>query len=299
MSTTHPVFAKFAAYSGHVPEGFQADFSGAIMRCEFVAGSTSSGAQVGPPPVDEEYFEWIDVVESVEAAQDRYTMFELGAGYGRWAVRAACLLRQRGPIPFHVLAVEAEPQHFKWLRQHLTDNLIKPEECTSIQAVVSDQPGKRLFYVGMPQGGNDTAALWYGQAITKSYETPEKGDGIYEGYPVVKHKSGWRSIEVQSITLPYLLRDFDRVDLIDMDVQGEELNIVRSAVDEITGKVARLHIGTHAHDIEEGLRQTLQRLGWQCLADFPCCGTTDTPWGAVTFVDGVQSWRNPRLSRTT
>jgi hypothetical protein len=31
------------------------------------------------------------------------------------------------------------------------------------------------------------------------------------------------------------------------------------------------------------------------LADFPCLSTADTPWGKVTFVDGVQSWRNPRL----
>jgi hypothetical protein len=180
MTTGHPVFAKFHGFSGQVPEGFQVDFSGALMRCEFVAGSPC-GAQVGSPPVDEEYFEWIDVLESVQSAHDRYIMFELGAGYGRWAVRAACMLRQRGPIPFHLVAVEAEPKHFQWLRANLADNLIQPEECTLVQGVVTDRPGKKLFYIGMPEGGDDTADRWYGQAMTKSYETSEKTEGVYEG----------------------------------------------------------------------------------------------------------------------
>ena len=123
--TNHPVFEEFSPYSGPVPEGCQIDFIGAITRCEFVEISRPfpSEVQLAYPSVDEEYFEWIDILESVSLARDRYTMLELGAGYGRWAVRAATALRRRGIQQCHLVAVEPEPLHFRWLQQHLCDNL--------------------------------------------------------------------------------------------------------------------------------------------------------------------------------
>jgi FkbM family methyltransferase len=165
-----------------------------------------------------------------------------------------------------------------------------------LQAVVSDQPGKALFYVGMPKGGEDRADQWYGQAIAGSYEKPRnKTQELYEGLPVIELKSGWKSIEVQAVTLGGLLRDLDRVDLIDMDVQGAELKVVRAAIDALDQKVCRLHIGTHAHDLEKGLKETLGSHGWICHFDFPCLSKTETAFGLVSFDDGVQSWTNPRF----
>jgi FkbM family methyltransferase len=247
------------------------------------------------PPLDEEYFEWIDVLESVSLAQDRYTMLELGAGYGRWAVRAAAAAKQRG-ITCYLLAVEAEPVHFKWLKQHFSDNGLNPDEHALIQGVVTETPGETLFYVGMPDGGQDSAAQWYGQAIAQSYEIlAKKTDTVHEGFRVFRHSSGWKSIKVPALTLGSLTRDLDRIDLIDMDVQGEELKIVRSSIDELDRKVKRLHIGTHSHEIEDGLRSTLRRRGWNCQFDFPCLSKSETPWGPVDFADGVQSWRNLKL----
>ena len=150
-------------------------------------------------------------------------------------------------------------------------NGLDPAQHTLVQAVVSDQPGTTLFYVGMPKGGQDRADQWYGQAIARSYEKPRnKAQELYEGIPVIELKSGWKSIEVQAVTLGSLLRDLDRVDLIDMDVQGEELKIVRSAIDDLDRKVCRLHIGTHAHEVEKGLKETLGSHGWNCHFDYPC-----------------------------
>lgn len=296
--TNHPVFDKFSAYSGPVPEGCQTDYIGTRIRCEFVATTTPSPSvvQMACPPVDEEYFEWIDILESVSRARDRYSMLELGAGYGRWAVRAAAALRQRGIQKCHLVAVEGEPLHFKWLQQHFRENGLDPVEHTLVQAVVSDRPGSTLFYIGMPKGGADRADQWYGQAIAGSYEKPRsKAQQLYAGIPVIELKSGWKSIEVQAVTLESLLRDLDRVDLIDMDVQGEELKIVQSAIDELDRKVCRLHIGTHARELEKGLKETLGSHGWICHFDYPCASTTETRFGSVSFVDGVQSWTNPRM----
>jgi len=94
------------------------------------------------------------------------------------------------------------------------------------------------------------------------------------------------------------LQDFERVDLIDFDLQGQELKVIQSASDALDKRVARLHIGTHGRAIERGLRKLLREHGWRCLADYPSSTTSETPWGSVSFQDGVQSWSNPKLART-
>ncbi|HYM01567.1 MAG TPA: hypothetical protein VET85_01400 [Stellaceae bacterium] len=77
--------------------------------------------RTGYPAVSEETFEWELLLSAVLDARDRFVMIEAGAGYGRWLVTAACALRQRRPeVAFHLIGVEAEPQHFAWMKQHLT-----------------------------------------------------------------------------------------------------------------------------------------------------------------------------------
>ncbi len=91
------------------------------------------------PSVDEEYFEWIDLLESVLAAERSYTMIELGAGYGRWVIRAALALKQfNGQLPYRLIAVEAEPTVFQWLRQHFRDNEIDASKHLVIHGAVSE-----------------------------------------------------------------------------------------------------------------------------------------------------------------
>jgi len=296
MPRYHPVFDLLSPYAGPPDFGFGIDFLGVKTRCEFLGGAAVAGMPGQPDPPNEEYFEWIDLLESIMAAKEYYTMMELGAGYGRWSVRAAVAVRQLRKLPFHLVAVEGEPRHYRWLQQHMADNRITPDECTLIQGVVSDHRNDVLFYVGSPTGGGDEAASWYGQAITKEYEAVDASNGNYEGQDVFRLKSGWTSIKTRSYLLTDILPTKNRIDLIDLDVQGEELKIISEAIKSLDQRVARLHIGTHAHDIEKGLRNLLTRHGWECKADYPCAQTNQTPWGPVEFVDGVQSWINPRLT---
>ena len=51
------------------------------------------------PRFDEEYFEWVDVLESVLLTTERFTMIELGAGWGRWLARGAAAAERRS-VPF-------------------------------------------------------------------------------------------------------------------------------------------------------------------------------------------------------
>jgi FkbM family methyltransferase len=222
-------------------------------------------------------------------------MLELGAGYGRWSVRAAAALRQLRQLPFHLVAIEGEPRHYRWLQQHMADNQIPPQACTLIEGVVSDHRDEVFFYVGSPSGESDDPASWYGQAIIQPHEAVDQPlASPYEGQDVVLLKSGWRSIKTRSYLLTDILPESDRIDLIDLDVQGEELRVITAAIEALDQRVSRLHIGTHSHDIEIGLRRLLSQHGWECTADYPCAQTNNTPWGPIQFVDGVQSWVNSK-----
>ena len=86
------------------------------------------------------------------------------------------------------------------------------------------------------------------------------------------------------------------VDLIDMDIQGAEAEVVESSLDLLDRRVKRVHIGTHGDEIEARLRAAFARMEWRCLYDFPHGSDTATPFGVVSFGDGVQSWINPRYA---
>jgi len=288
----HKIFDALSVYTGKAEPGFDIDFLGIRTRCEFSAGGIITAMPVHTLEPHEDYFEWIDLLESIMAAKDRYTMMELGAGYGRWSVRAAAALRQLRGLPFHLVAVEGEPRHYRWLEQHMSDNCIPSDARTLIRGVVSDHRDDLLFYVGTASA-SDEPASWYGQAIIQGYEAVDGApSGQYEGQDVFQLKSGWKAVKTHSYLLTDILPETDRIDLIDLDVQGEELKVISSAIDTLDRKVARLHIGTHSHEIEAGLRELLSRHGWECKTDYPCAQTNQTPWGPVQFVDGVQSWVN-------
>jgi FkbM family methyltransferase len=295
----HEVFAKFEPYRSAVSRGYHVDFLGAKTRGQFVAGLP----MVHNPSVmiDEEYFECIDLLESVVGARGTYTMLDLGAGYGRWAVRAALAVRQYHPhLPFRLIAVEAEPLAFQWMALHFQDNGINPAEHRLMHAAVCEIGHDVLYYVRGPQNGrfDHGPDVWSGQRIAKDYDVNSKStrDGKYCGRKVKRHASGWRSVSVPTVTLAHLLRDLDRVDLIDMDIEEQELPATSAAIHQLNAKVKRLHIGTHGKEIESELRHLLSSHGWNCLADYSLFSTSETPWGVISFENGVQSWLNPRLS---
>ncbi|HEV8415707.1 MAG TPA: FkbM family methyltransferase [Bryobacteraceae bacterium] len=294
--TFHPAFEFLPDYSGDSEPGFEIDFLGIRTRCEFLAGAARIAMPIHLAGPHEDYLEWVDVLESVMAAKGQFTMMELGAGYGRWSVRAAVALRQLRRLPFHLVAVEAEPRHYCWLQQHMFDNHIPFHACTLIQGVVGDHRGDVLFYVGTPSSERDEAASWYGQAVVQPHETADELPyAAYGGQDAVRLKSGWTSIKTHSYLLTDILPATERIDLIDIDIQGEEFKVISAAIDALDQRVVRLRIGTHAHEIETELRQLLVQHGWECKADYPGAQTNQTPWGPVEFVDGVQTWVNPRV----
>ncbi len=233
------------------------------------------------PPFDEEYFEWIGVLEAVASAREEFTMIELGAGWGRWLVNAATAIRRLTSFPCHLVGVEAEPTHFQWMASYFRENGIDPGAYELIQAAISDEDGEAWFYTGRP-------AKWYGQTLARGPD-PKIG---WQSAP------GWVGVQkVHTVSLNRLLGRYERVDLIDADIQGAELKVFASARELLNQKVRSVCIMTHEPPevIEPGLRALFHSLMWENVYDYSCGSKNDTPWGIIAFRDGVQRWINPRL----
>jgi FkbM family methyltransferase len=294
----HPVFNQFDCWRGDVEAGWSVNFLGVRTRDDFAAGMSSSRSaesrlvETGYPPFDEEYFEWIDVLEATLAAEGGFTMIELGAGWGRWLMVAAAAIRQTHRLPFHLVGVEAEPTHFRWMRQHFRDNSVDAGSLTLIEAAVAGTEGRVRFHVGDP-------SAWYGQAIDVEHPQPNRRSRRSSLLSQLRGVASRRTarderriVEVRALTLQSILERVDSVDLIDLDVQGVEAEVLESAKDLVSAKVKRVHVGTHSAENEQRLRSLFGSLGWESLNDYPCATEAETPWGPIRFQDGVQTWRS-------
>jgi FkbM family methyltransferase len=257
----HPVFARFANGVGPVP-----NWIGVSTRREFFSSELEFVA-LSYPPIDEQYLEWVDLLEAVTRASGTFTMIEVGAGYGRWIVNAAAAVRSYSGVPCRLIAVEGEPTHFRWLKRHCRDNGVRAK---LIHAAVDERRGHVEFAVGDAKG-------WYGQAIADGTWSPEV------------------TTRVGAVTLSSLLGRLDRVDLVHMDIQGAEAKVVEEAA-AVLDRVTRFHIGTHGREQEERLREVFAGAGWDPVNDYGAGTTCSTPWGPMTFQDGVQTWTNPRVT---
>lgn len=278
----HPAFLQFERYQGTPPEGFDINFLGQRTSRQFGSPSASFAKWIADPKsgteyptVSEEYFEWIAALEAVLEAQGTLTMLELGAGYGRWLVVAACAARRRRPdLALRLVGVEPEPTHFAYLRQHLIDNGVAPEDHELIQAVVNSTGEEASFIVGHPQE-------WYGQAV------------VPQGYRQAEYPSA-HTIMVDAVRLVDLLRRHPYVDLVDMDIQGAELDVVTASIAEMTKRVRRAYISTHSREVHQDIVAQFRTARWTPVAIHGWKGKSEkTRFGRASFVDGIQYWINP------
>jgi len=282
----HPLFTKIPVDSPvDSREGFYSGFLGIQTRKYFLTGCLMNIPELvsisgsGLPEYNEEYFEWLDLLDSLSSSGDTFRMIELGAGYGRWLIRAFFLNRFIKNGKCKLIGVEAEPDHFKWMKEHFQDNGVDIREHTLIEAIILDREGMAKFNVGHPGD-------CYGQRISTSTDLALILKDKLSGEKARKIRT------VKTITLNSLLSPLESIDLIDIDIQGVEFRVLKNA--ELS-TVKRIHIGTHGREIEANLRKLFTSLGWKPRFDFPCNSIQLTEYGRMKFEDGVQTWINPKF----
>jgi hypothetical protein len=112
-----------------------------------------------------ELTEWQAMFDAIEHPNRRLTVLELGADISRWIANAAVAVRQYRPeLKHRLIALEAEPSHYRWMKQHARNNGLRrwslAGSCKLIEAAVSREAGRERFYFG-------NAMDWYGQALVR------------------------------------------------------------------------------------------------------------------------------------
>jgi FkbM family methyltransferase len=281
-----PIFGQFRPWIGPVKAGFDVNFVGQLTDVAFNSGwadehRTKDRAQTWPPypPLQGETFEWELLLSAIIDARDRFTMIEAGAGYGRWLISAVCAIRLRRPeLSFSLMGVEAEPAHFQWMQKHFRDNGVDPADHRLIYGAVDAKDGESTFMFG------HDPAEWYGAYIPGPNRL---ADSVGNNTP---HK-------VPAYSIASLLEPFERVDLIDFDIQGSEEDAIPAWIDAMTRKVKRAFVETHGFNEHAAVHQAFGLRKWKCLHNYNFESEAMTPYGTLKFLgEGVQCWINPHIS---
>lgn len=302
----------FPRYTGDGQSGFITDFLGVRTSVGIYSGFAPFSGMVEGYPVPCNFhanaIEWAGVLRAVGEAGSRFVAVELGAGWGPWLITGACAARQKGIADIRLVGVEGSAKHLRFMHEHFRNNGFEPKEHTLLHGVAGTYDGTAKFPVL-----DDTQDNWGAQAAfqTKLSTPPTQPAGGWKRWlrPAV-HAARRLKARMLGRTLPTtatpvmeklpcyslstLLKPFERVDLIHVDIQGAEFDVIANARAALKQKVRRMVIGTHGRFIEERLFGELSNQGWSLESDEACA--FDETDGVVHMArDGCQVWRNRRF----
>lgn len=280
------IFAEFANPHAKAEPGFLVDFLGSRIRTSSLwkeARALDGKLLETPVPADfhAEAVEWIGLLKAVRSARRRYVAMELGAGFGPWVVAGGLAARNRGIADIRLCAVEGDSHHFVLLQQHFLDNGFKPAQHALFEAAV-----------GVSAGIAEWPVLEDAAASEAWGCRPIRNTGDYMGRQFQKTK------QVKVIPMFDLILRESRWDLIHLDVQGEEVDVCRSCIEQLNARAHWLIAATHSRKLDGDFLELMCRAGWLLEHEKPAKFTfapNPKTLEAMTTLDGTQIWRNPRL----
>ncbi len=313
------VFEGITPWAGTPPSGFTIDFVGALVDLKFrtiyeVHPDLVGGkfVQTRAPTVTdgEGWFEAVNWVEAARAARGRFVMITLGACYGAQAVGCYRALQLLNPMPSKFVAVEGDPENVEWMKRHMRDNDMDPDEQWLVRAAISDTNKPVLFPVGWPGLGiqncfatNDEAARnAYADEIIANGQAAQAVENILlnNNTGLTKNLLPGQNLPgeikiVSAVTLNDILGPFDIVDYLEADIQQSEIVAFPPFMDILKRKVRRIHLGTHGVEVHRGLFQLFVHEGWDVLFNYVPNKSYKTSMGSFSTNDGVLTVRNPTL----
>lgn len=221
--------------------------------------------------------EWGAALRAVDLSGQRFTMIELGCGWGCWMNITGAAARLTGRA-VHVIGVEGDRTHVDFAKETLAVNGFGPDESTLVRGIAAGSAGTALFPIQGEEGGWGSAPV-FGASDAQIEEAVSSGShDVLEMVPLAKVAEG-----------------HDVIDLLHIDIQGGEADLIASTLDVLKEKVRYILIGTHSREIEGRLFDTLRSAGWILdIERAAILGLTND--GPYVTVDGVQGWLNPDLS---
>jgi hypothetical protein len=314
------IFDEITPWCGVIPAGFTMDFMGNRTRKKFLerwgyhpAFIDGGDLQMERPHLangenGEFWFEAADWVLAAREARDRYVMITLGALYGYQAVGSHRALQLLNPMPYKLVAVEPIPANMEWVRCHMRDNGIDPDEQWLLQTAIGPTNEPSLFPVGSPGlGAQNCIASNELDARNRYLEEFIAGGRTEEAlrnlllrnstglqHEIIKGEGDFGEIRlVSTVTLADVLDPFERVDFLEADIQQSEIVVFPPFRRLLKRRVHRIHLGTHGKDVHESLARMFADDGWDIVFSFEPDSVHQTDLGAFATNDGILSVRNP------
>ena len=221
--------------------------------------------------------EFAAALRAVECARERFTMIELGCGWGCWMNITGVAARRLG-LDVHLIGVEGDEGHVAFGHRSMAENGFDAATYEIQRGVAAATDGVALF----PR--QDVPGAGWGSEPVFGASDAERERAIAAG----THDA------VEMIALPRVAAGHDRIDLLHVDIQGGEADLIAGTLPFLREKVAYLLVGTHSRPIEGRLYELLQGAGFKLEVDRPLIQNMDFD-PPITAVDGVQGWRNPDL----
>jgi len=258
------------------------NYLGVALNTDFVPVIAHLAGTVEDAPIPANWHadmaEWGAALRAVELARNTFTMAELGCGWGCWMNITGAVARRLGHTT-HLIGIEGDEGHLAFARQAFSTNDIPPDCYTLIRGIAAAQPGVALF----PRQ-DASGASWGLEPIFNATEE-QRAEAVATG----------AADELPMIPLSEVVGERPRLDLLHIDIQGGEADLVRDCLPLLCEKVAYIVIGTHSREIEGRLLSDLLAAGWCLEIERPAILAIHEGHPLVT-VDGVQGWRNPRLT---
>lgn len=239
------------------------------------------GGEVEAPPVPANWHadmaEWAAALRAVDLARARFTVMELGCGWGCWLNSTGRAAARRGLV-VHLVGIEADRDHLAFGQEATAVNGFRPDQVTLHHGLAAARSGTALFPRQAQAGGQ------WGLAPLPAPDAATKARLLAAG----------SHVELPVRGLDELADGHARIDLLHVDIQGGETALVQGSLGVLADKVAYLVIGTHSRAIEGALFEALHGAGWVLEIERPALLAIE-PQGPRVTVDGVQGWRNPRL----
>ncbi len=306
----HVVFDRFERTPPRSDDRYDTNFMGACIAHEFERDllesnpgfdkATAKGLKASgrsaiydddptfPYKNSEDYFEWVDLLTAIDRADTQFKMIEIGAGYGRWLANAAAAVKRHKTkrLRAKLIGLESDQARFAMMMRNCENNGILPSDVELIRAACTPDGNTAFMHVGEAYGNN----AWYEANVAAQFAA-KKVDRLQ-----IEDRFGRRFTvdTMPAIRLASLLQE--PVDFIDMDIQGAELDVIAPCMEVLDASVKIIHIGTHSLAIDSRIAQLFHLHGWRPRRMFSCGAVNQTPYGAFQFIDGIQSWENPRFS---
>lgn len=283
--------ACFDAYDvirRHAAPGLVADpayltnYLGVRLDPKFLPGLLDGQAgRVEDPPIPGNWHacmaEWAAALRAVDLAHGRFTVIELGCGWGCWINNTGTAAARVG-LDTHLIGIEGDEGHIGFAREACATNGFSPDQVTLLHGIAGARPGVALF----PR--QQQAGVSWGLEPVFNPSAEQLQDARQSG----------RFDELPVLALADIAAKHPLIDLLHVDIQGGEADLVQGCLPTLNEKVAYMVIGTHARSIEGRLFDTLTAAGWTIEIERPAILTVNQK-DVTLVVDGVQGWRNPAL----